>query len=134
MANQDGAYRLLLLSREIPRRSSGVVAEFDAKWLCYPSAQREFAMKRAEAMLEELVRHVRPPRGCAIVLTEYKSTGSTDPNWVAASGNMELQKLICYSEKIAKWRWTDPQIDWSGVKVLAGQRRMALWLSEADSY
>jgi len=60
MANQDGAYRLLLLSREIPRRSSGVMAEFDAKWLCY-STQREFAMKRAEAMLEELVRHVRPP-------------------------------------------------------------------------
>ena len=48
-------------------------------------------MKRAEAMLEELVQHVRPPRGCAIVLTEYNSTGSTDPNWVAASGNMELQ-------------------------------------------
>jgi hypothetical protein len=96
--------------------------------------QKEFAMKRAEAMLEELVRHVRPPRGCAIVLTEYKSTGSTDPNWVAASGNMELQKLIRYSEKIAGWRWTDPQIDWSGVKVLAGQRRVVLWLSEVDSY
>ena len=80
------------------------------KWLCYLSAQKEFAMKRAEAMLEELVRHVRPPRGCALVLTEYKTTGSTDPNWVAASGNMELQKLIRYSEKIAGWRWTDPQI------------------------
>jgi hypothetical protein len=32
-------------------------------------------MKRAEAMLEELVRHVRPPRGCAIVLTEYNRPG-----------------------------------------------------------
>ena len=64
----------------------------------------------------------------------YKSTGSTDPNWVAASGNMELQKLIRYSEKIAGWRWTDPQIDWSGVKVLAGQRRVVVWLSEVDSY
>ena len=87
-------------------------------------------MKRAEAMLEELVRHVRPPRGCAIVLMECKSTGPTHSNWVAASGNMELQELIRYSEKIAGWRWTDPQIDWSGVKVLAGQRRVVLWLSE----
>ncbi len=91
-------------------------------------------MKRAEAMLEELVRHVRPPRGCAIVLMECKSTGPTDSNWVAASGNMELQELIRYSEKIAGWRWTDPQIDWSGVKVLAGQRRVVLWLSEVDSH
>jgi hypothetical protein len=39
---------------------------------------------------------------------------------------MELQKLIRYSEKIAKWRWTDAQIDWSDVKVLAGQRRAVL--------
>ena len=91
-------------------------------------------MKRAEAMLEELVQHVRPPRGCAIVLAECESTGLTDANWVAASGNMELQKLIRYSEKIAGWRWADPQIDWSGVKVLAGQRRVVLWLSETDSY
>ena len=48
-------------------------------------------MKRAEAMLEELVRHVRPPRGCAIVLAECKSTGPTDANWVAASGNMNYK-------------------------------------------
>jgi hypothetical protein len=47
---------------------------------------------------------------------------------------MEPQKLIRYSEKIAEWRWTDPQIDWSGVKILAGHRRVALWLSDVDSY
>ena len=59
-------------------------------------------MKRAEATSEEMVQYVRPPRGCAISLTEYKSTESTDRNWVAASGNMELQKLIRYSEKIRR--------------------------------
>jgi hypothetical protein len=89
-------------------------------------------MKRAEAMLKELVRDVRPPRGCAIVLTELKSSDPTDPNWVAACGNMEVQKLVRYSEKIAEWRRTDPQIDWSDVKVLVGPRRVALWLSEVD--
>ncbi len=90
-------------------------------------------MKRAETMLEELVRHVRPPRGCAIVLAECESTGPTNANWVAACGNMELQQLIRYSEKIAEWRWKDPQIDWSSVNVLAGQRRVVVWLSEVDS-
>jgi hypothetical protein len=97
-------------------------------------AQGRALMKHAEAMLEELVRYVRPPRGCAIVLMECKSTGPTNSNWVAASGNMELQEFIRYSEKIAEWRWKAPQIDWSGVKVLAGQRRVVVWLSEVDSY
>jgi hypothetical protein len=86
-------------------------------------------MRSAEAVLEELVLHVRPPRGCAIVLTEWKSSGPTDPNWVAASGNMEMPKLVRYGEKIAELRKTDPQIDWSDVKILAGRRRVALWLS-----
>src|SRR5262249_55428489 len=62
--------------------------------------------------------HVRPPRGCAIVLTEWKSRGPTEPNWVAATGNMEAQKLARYNEKIAELRKTDPQIDWSDVKIL----------------
>ena len=39
-------------------------------------------MRAAEATLKELVLHVSPPRGCAIVLTELKSSGPTDPNWV----------------------------------------------------
>src|SRR5262245_37867479 len=87
-------------------------------------------MKSAEAMLEELVSHVRPPRGCAIVLTEWKSGGPTEPNWVAATGNMEAQKLARYNEKIAELRKTDPQIDWSDVKILRGPHRVVLWLSE----
>lgn len=90
------------------------------------------AMKSAEAMLKELVLHVAPPRGCAIVLTEWKSSGPADPNWVAASGIMDAQKLVRYGEKIAELRKTDPKIDWSGVKIRAGPRRVALWLSEVD--
>jgi hypothetical protein len=90
------------------------------------------AMRAAEAILKELVLHVRPPRGCAIVLTEWKSSGPTDPNWVAASGTMETQNLVRYSEKIAELRKTDPKIDWSDVKIITGARRVALWLSEID--
>jgi hypothetical protein len=83
-------------------------------------------MKHAEAILKELVLHVRPPRGCAIVLTEWQSSGPTDPNWVAASGNMDATKLVSYSEKIAALRKTDTMIDWSDVKLTTGARRVAL--------
>jgi hypothetical protein len=89
-------------------------------------------MKTAEAMLNELVLHVRPPRGCAIVLTEWKSNGPTDPNWVAASGIMEAKKLVHYSEKIAELRKTNPLIDWSDVNIVTGIHRVALWLSEIE--
>jgi hypothetical protein len=90
-------------------------------------------MKPAEGVLKELVLHVRPPRGRAIVLTEWNSSGPTDPNWVAASSIMGAQKLVRYSDKIADLRKTDPKIDWSDVKVVVGQHRVALWLSEVDS-
>jgi hypothetical protein len=89
-------------------------------------------MKPAESMLEELVRHVRPPRGCAIVLTELKSSQPTAQNWVAACGIMDAQGLVRYAEKVSDLRKSDPKIDWSDVKIIAGSRRVALWLSEVD--
>jgi hypothetical protein len=46
---------------------------------------------------------------------------------------MGAQKLVRYSDKIADLRKTDPKIDWSDVKVVVGQHRVALWLSEVDS-
>jgi hypothetical protein len=95
----------------------------------FDTTQQVCTMKSAEAMLEELVSHVRPPRGCAIVLTEWKSSGPTEPNWVDSTGNMEAQKLARYNEKIAELRKTDPQIDWSDVKIHRGSHRVVLWLS-----
>jgi hypothetical protein len=91
-------------------------------------------MRPAEAILNELVLHVSPPRGCAIVLTEWKSSGPTDPNWVASCGIMEAQGLLRFNEKIVELRRTNPQIDWSDVKISIGEgrRRVALWLSEVE--
>jgi len=89
-------------------------------------------MKSAEATLKELVLHVRPPRGCAIALWEWTSSRPTEPNWVAACGIMDAQKLVSYTEKIAELRKTHPKIDWSDIKILVGPRRVALWLSEVD--
>jgi len=45
---------------------------------------------------------------------------------------MEAQKLARYNEKIAELRKTDPQIDWSDVKILRGLHRVVLWLSEVE--
>jgi hypothetical protein len=45
---------------------------------------------------------------------------------------MDAQKLILYTEKVAELRKTHPIIDWTDVKLLAGPRRVALWLSEVE--
>jgi hypothetical protein len=89
-------------------------------------------MKTAEAMVQELLRYVRPPKGCAIVLTERPSSGPTDPNWVAAAGDMEIQKNSRFMEKVAELRKTDLEIDWSDAEGPAGKRRVARWLSEIE--
>jgi hypothetical protein len=87
-------------------------------------------MRTAEAVLRELVFHVQPPAGCAIVLTEWQA----EPNWVAACGTMEAQKLKRYNEKLAQLRESDPVIDWSDEKIMVvGRRRVAHWLSEVQS-
>src|SRR5271170_6504157 len=44
-------------------------------------------MKTADALLNEFLSHVRPPRGCAITLLEHKSSGPTDPNWDVSASN-----------------------------------------------
>lgn len=89
-------------------------------------------MRRARAVLDELLTHVQPPRGCAIVLTEWKSDVPPEPNWVAASGIMSTQALTRFAEKVADLRKSDSQVDWSDERTLDGLRRVALWLSEVD--
>jgi hypothetical protein len=47
---------------------------------------------------------------------------------------MDADRLLRYNEKIAELRKTDPQVDWPDVKLIAGRRRGALWLSEVEGY
>jgi hypothetical protein len=90
-------------------------------------------MKHAEAMLREIVLHVRPPRGCAIVLLEWESKRAEDENWVASVGIMDADRVLRFTGKVAELRKTDPIIDWSEVQIRWGsQRRVALWLSEVE--
>ena len=104
---------------------------------CYPPDRRKRDMtnklKTANEMLEELILYVRPPRGCAIVLTEMPSISAVDPNWVAASGIMDATKIQRFTQKISELRKSDPQIDWTKIQIRVGNnRRIAHWLSEVE--
>jgi hypothetical protein len=94
---------------------------------------QEMAMRSANAVLRELVLHVQPPRGCAIVLMEWASSGPVDPNWVIATGNMAPPQMQRYTERVAELRKSDTEIDWSDVAMPVGHRRVALWVSEVES-
>jgi hypothetical protein len=83
-------------------------------------------MKHAEAMLRELILHVRPPVGCAIVLLEWEPKGPDDQNWIASSGNMDAERLLRFNEKVAELRRTDRIVDWSDVHSVMD--RTAAWL------
>ena len=80
--------------------------------------------------MEELVRYVQPPKGCAIVFTERPLNKSADPNWVVTVGPMGTQYTKRYTEKVAQLRKSDPRVDWSEVKPVDGHRRVALGLSD----
>jgi hypothetical protein len=70
-------------------------------------------MRNALAVLEELVLHVQPPKGCAIVLTERPFSKPSDPNWIATVGPMVSAHARRYTAKVAELRKTDLRIDWS---------------------
>jgi hypothetical protein len=91
-------------------------------------------VRSANAVLQELVLHVRPPRGRAIVLTERTPSGPGDQNWVEAIGLIGNEVARHFTEKVAALRKSDPQVDWSGVEILPGcRRRVALYLSEVET-
>ena len=83
-------------------------------------------MRHARAVLEDLVLHVQPPKGCAIVLTERPFSNPSDPNWIATVGPMVLECARRYTAKVAELRKTDLRIDWSEVMSVDGPRRIAL--------
>jgi hypothetical protein len=88
-------------------------------------------MRSANTVLQELVLHVQPPRGRAIVLTERTPSGPGDQNWVEAIGLIGNDATRLFNEKVSALRKSDPQVDWSGVEILPGcRRRVALYISE----
>jgi hypothetical protein len=59
-------------------------------------------MRNARTVLEELVHHVRPPKGCAIVLTERPFSKPSDPNWIATVGPMVSEYARRYTAKVGR--------------------------------
>ena len=72
-------------------------------------------MRHARATLEDLVLHVQPPKGCAIVLTERPFRTASDPNRVATVGPMRPEHTRRYTANVTELRQTDLRIDWSEV-------------------
>jgi hypothetical protein len=83
-------------------------------------------MRQAQAVSQELVLHVQPPKGCAIVLTERPFRTPADPNWVATVGPIGPEYRRRYTAKAAALRQTDLRIDWSEVTSAGGRRHIAL--------
>jgi hypothetical protein len=87
-------------------------------------------MKPAKTILEELARHVQPPRGAAIEITERPGS----PNWIADAPGMDSARATRFLEKVARLRNSDPKVDWNDVTESAGNsRRIARWLSEVEA-
>jgi hypothetical protein len=64
-------------------------------------------MKTASELVDEILRHVRPPPGCDIVLTE---DANGEPNWVAGTGVMNTKALSRYNAKIGDLRRANPRV------------------------
>jgi hypothetical protein len=85
-------------------------------------------MKSAEALLGELVEHVRPPKGCPIKLKEWPANHLTLRNWIAIRGDMADLERERFDKKVVQLRQTDPQVDWSAINEREDSRRVILYI------
>lgn len=83
-------------------------------------------MKTAEALLSELIEHVRPSKGCPIKLIEC----SDNPflNWIVIGGDMTDVERERFNTKVLHLCQTDPRVDWSTVDESKDLRRMITYL------
>ena len=84
-------------------------------------------MKTAEALIDHILRCVRPPRHHRIELLEQAG----EPNWIAIIGVIEITHLEQFITKVIELRKSDRLIDWDGVTEQEwGHRRITKSLSE----
>jgi hypothetical protein len=82
-------------------------------------------MKKAEALLSELVELVRPPKGCRVKLKEWPTNELTLRNWIAIRGDMPDAEVV-------QLRQTDPHVDWSAVNESEDLRRVLIYLDQSN--
>jgi hypothetical protein len=98
-----------------------------------PEPEQVMTIKSAQSLVEEFVRAVRPPQGCAIVLTETTPSPGFDFNWVASAGNMSAAVMQRYDSSLIELKRQSPRINWDGVTDLDSEgvlRRIARYSSE----
>jgi hypothetical protein len=78
-------------------------------------------IKSAQSLIEEFVRVVRPPQGCAIVLTETVPSPGFDFNWLASAGNMSAAVMARYDSTLIELKRQNPRINWDGITDLDGE-------------
>jgi hypothetical protein len=90
-------------------------------------------IKSAQSLVEEFVRAVRPPQGCAIVITENVPSPEFDFNWLASTGHMTAAVVQRYDSTLTELKRQNPRINWDGVTDLDSDgvlRRIARYSSE----
>jgi len=90
-------------------------------------------IKSAQDLIEEFVHAVRPPQGCAIVLTELVPSPGFDFNWLASAGHMSAAVMVRYDSALLELKRQNPRINWDGVTDLESEgvaRRIARYSSE----
>jgi hypothetical protein len=80
-------------------------------------------VKGAEEFLNEVLRRIRAPKECPIVLRECKSEAADDPNWVLAAGNMPADARYRCETAVTEMRRQYPHLDWDGISRIAGKLR-----------
>ena len=90
-------------------------------------------IKSAQDLIEEFVHAVRPPQGCAIVLTEIVPSPGFDFNWLASAGHMSAAVLGKYDSALLELKRQNRRVNWDGVTDLDSEgvlRRIARYSSE----
>ncbi|MHC2666542.1 hypothetical protein ACMA5K_24340 [Bradyrhizobium diazoefficiens] len=82
-------------------------------------------IKTAEALLNELIRSVRPPSGCPMQITELKPATSDLPNWAASVRDLPRDAHVRYESAVIELRRQNLVVDWEGVPESPdGERRI----------
>jgi hypothetical protein len=84
-------------------------------------------MRDAQAVLDDLVEHAKPPDGGLIMLGEYASGNPAGPNWIAASGDIGAEPRRRYAAKLAELKKSDRLVDWSRVQLPSGYAQRAVY-------
>jgi hypothetical protein len=81
-------------------------------------------MKSASELLDDFLKAVKPPRGCAITLRERRPQTEGDTNWIASFGIAPWDVINRFDAASAELRRRHSIVDWSGITTREGRWRL----------